>query len=90
MISTPAVHRLNLYRRHRRDCKVWHPAEWRAGELEERKKSWKKCQCPIFAFGSLAGSWNGKPVVAPAADGFYFDPTEPLRHVDPGKRDSND
>jgi hypothetical protein len=31
-----------------------------------------------------------KPVVAPAADGFYFDPTEPLRLIDPGKQDSND
>ena len=31
-----------------------------------------------------------KPVVAPAVDGFYFDPTEPLRLIDPGKQDSND
>ena len=31
-----------------------------------------------------------KPVVAPAADGFYFDPTEPLRLLDPGKLDSKD
>jgi len=31
-----------------------------------------------------------KPAVVPAADGFYFDPTEPLRLIDPGKKDSRD
>jgi integrase len=58
MTSTPAVHRLNLYRRHRRDCAARHPEESRSGELEERKKGWRKCHCPIFASGSLAGRFQ--------------------------------
>ena len=31
-----------------------------------------------------------KPAATPSDNGFYFDPTEPLRLNDPGKRDSND
>jgi integrase len=44
---------LSLYRRHRRDCKAGHSEESRSGEFEERKKGWKRCDCPIFASGSL-------------------------------------
>ena len=56
---TPSeVHRLNLYRRHRRECESRHAEESRSGEVEERKKGWKKCQCPIFASGSLAGKFR--------------------------------
>ncbi len=44
---------LNLYRRHRRDCSAGHAEESRSGELEERKKNWKRCNCPIFASGTL-------------------------------------
>jgi integrase/recombinase XerD len=45
---------LNLYRRHRRDCKAGHLEESRSGEFEERKKNWKRCDCPIFASGTLS------------------------------------
>jgi hypothetical protein len=45
------LHRLNLYCRHRRDCELGHPDESGSGELEERTKGWRKCQCPIFASG---------------------------------------
>ena len=31
-----------------------------------------------------------KPVAEPAPDGFYYDPDEPLRLINPDKRDSND
>jgi hypothetical protein len=31
-----------------------------------------------------------KPVTTSSDNDFYFDPTEPLRLIDPGKRDSND
>jgi hypothetical protein len=55
MTSPSLVHRLTLYRRHRRDCEARHLEESRSGEVEERKKGWKKSQCPIFASGSLAG-----------------------------------
>jgi hypothetical protein len=46
---------LSLYRRHRRDCKAHHPEESRSGEFDERKENWKRCDCPIFASGTLAG-----------------------------------
>ena len=46
---------LTLYRRHRRECKAGHPEEFHSGEFEERKKGWKRCACPIFASGTLAG-----------------------------------
>lgn len=44
---------LALYRRHRRDCKANHPEELRSSEYDERKKSWRRCECPIFVSGSL-------------------------------------
>jgi hypothetical protein len=31
-----------------------------------------------------------KPATASSDNGFYFDPSEPLRLIDPGKQDSND
>jgi hypothetical protein len=44
---------LALYRRHRRDCKAGHPEELRTTEYDERKKGWKRCECPIFVSGTL-------------------------------------
>jgi integrase/recombinase XerD len=44
---------LALYRRHRRDCKARHSEDARTGEFEERKKAFKRCDCPIFASGTL-------------------------------------
>lgn len=49
---------INLYRRHRQDCEAGHPAEFRSGEFEERKKGWKRCVCLIFASGTLAGKFK--------------------------------
>ena len=45
---------LNVYRRHRRECKSGHPEEFRSSEFDERKKGWKRCDCPIFGSGTLA------------------------------------
>lgn len=45
---------LNLYRRHRRDCKAGHSEEHLSSEFDERKKGWKRCECPIFVSGTLA------------------------------------
>jgi site-specific recombinase XerD len=45
---------LNLYRRHRRDCKAGHPEDFKSSDLEERKKGWRRCECPILMSGSLA------------------------------------
>ena len=51
---------LNLYRRHRLECEAGRPEESRSGEFEERKKSWKKCDCPIFASGTLGRKFKRK------------------------------
>src|SRR5580704_10705566 len=67
---------LNLYRRHRRDCSAGHPEESRSGELDERKKSWRRCSCPIFASGTLkekfkrqtTGQWEWTPAKAVVAE----------------------
>jgi integrase len=44
---------LALYRRHRQECKGGHPHNSRTSEYEERKKGWKRCECPVFASGTL-------------------------------------
>jgi integrase len=49
---------LSLYRRHRRDCKAAHPEESRSSEYDERKKGWKRCECPIFTSGTLRGTFK--------------------------------
>ena len=46
---------LSLYRRHRRECKAGHKEELHTSEFDERKKGWKRCECPIFASGTLSG-----------------------------------
>jgi site-specific recombinase XerD len=51
---------LNLYRRHRLECEAGYPEESRSGEFEERKKSWKRCDCLIFASGTLKGKFKRK------------------------------
>ena len=45
---------LNLYRRHRQDCVGGHTEESRSGELEERSKKWRRCDCQIYCAGTLA------------------------------------
>jgi hypothetical protein len=49
---------LKLYRRHRKECEAGHPADARTGEVEERRRGWKKCACLIHASGTLAGEFN--------------------------------
>jgi hypothetical protein len=44
---------LALYRRHRRDCKAGHAEEAPTSEYDERKKGWKRCECPLFVSGTL-------------------------------------
>jgi integrase len=51
---------LALYRRHRRDCKASHTEELRTSEYDERKKGWKRCECPIFISGTLQGKSKRK------------------------------
>jgi integrase len=65
---------LALYRRHRRECKAGHPEESRSSEYDERKKGWKRCDCPIVASGTLnrkfrrqtTGQWEWEPARAMA------------------------
>src|SRR5580693_4072257 len=49
---------LALYRRHRRDCKSGHSEGLRTSEYDERKKGWKRCECPIFTSGTLLGRFK--------------------------------
>ena len=49
---------LTLYRRHRRECKGGHPYQFRSSEFEERKRGWKRCECPITASGTLHGKYR--------------------------------
>jgi integrase len=66
---------LTVYRRHKRECKAGHPHELRTSEFDERKKAWKRCECPIFASGTLKGvsrrqstnQWEWEPAKAIAA-----------------------
>ena len=44
---------LSLYRRHRRECKAGHPEQLISSEFDERKKGWKRCECPIVLAGTL-------------------------------------
>ena len=67
---------LNLYRRHRRNCKAEREHNSRSGEFEERQKGWKRCDCPIFASGALSRrfrrqsteriTWDDAKIVAAA------------------------
>jgi integrase/recombinase XerC len=49
---------LALYRRHPRDCKTDHSEELRTSEYDERKKGWRRCECPIFISGTLKGTFK--------------------------------
>jgi hypothetical protein len=42
-----------MYRRHRKACKGSHPHNSRSSEYGERKKVYRKCECPIFISGRL-------------------------------------
>ena len=46
---------LNLYRRHRRDCKAGHPEESRSGEFDERKKWLEALQLPHICGRDASG-----------------------------------
>lgn len=53
-----------------------HPEDLQSGEFEERRKTWKRCSCPIFISGTLqkkfrrqsAGQWEWEPTKAIAWD----------------------
>jgi len=49
---------LATYRRHRRDCKAGHPEDSKSVEFEERKRGWKRCDCPIFGSGTLSRNFR--------------------------------
>jgi integrase len=49
---------LSLYRRHRRQCKSGHPHNHLSSEFDERKRGWKRCECPIVISGTLAGKFR--------------------------------
>ena len=40
-------------RRRRLNCKGGHTHNSRTSEYDERKKNWRRCECPIFVSGTL-------------------------------------
>ena len=91
---------LSLYRRHRRDCKSGHVEDSRSREFDERKKGWRRCDCPIFVSGTLArrfhrestGHWewsDAKAVLAHWEKNGSWDPRRV--HIEPpSATDSNE
>jgi integrase len=54
---------LNLYRRHFRTpgkCLGGYQPDFRNYETDELRRSWRKCHCPIYADGTLGGSFKRK------------------------------
>jgi len=51
---------LKLYRRHRLECEAELPEDARTGEVDERRRGWKKCACLIHASGTLNGHFSRK------------------------------
>src|ERR1039458_8511715 len=52
--------RLNLHRRHSEHCTGGHPAFKRSYEADELRRKLKKCFCPIYASGTLGGTFRCK------------------------------
>ena len=52
--------RLNLHRRHSERCTGGHPAYKRSYEADELRRKLKKCCCPIYASGTLGGTFRRK------------------------------
>src|ERR1700731_2684832 len=52
---------LNLYRRHYRiagKCLANHLPDSRSYEPDELRRGWRKCHCPIYACGTLGGTFK--------------------------------
>lgn len=49
---------LQLYRRHRTECKAGRPEDSKSGQFEEGRRGWKRCACLIHATGSIAGKFS--------------------------------
>src|SRR5579871_5666106 len=56
--SIAASMHLNLYRRHRPECEAGLSEDARTGEVDERRRGWKKCGCMIHASGTLNGRFR--------------------------------
>lgn len=50
--------RLTLQQRHSKRCAGGRRVNSRSYEYDERKKGWKRCNCPIYAGGTLAGEFR--------------------------------
>jgi integrase len=49
---------LNLYRRHGSHCAGGRPLHARTYESDEARRGWKNCFCPIYASGTVRGSFK--------------------------------
>ena len=64
---------LTLYWRHRRECKAGHPHQHLSSEFDERKRGWKRCECPIVVSGTLNKTFRRQSTVK-----WEWDDAEPL------------
>jgi len=51
---------VNLYRRRKPNCIGGHPWQSRSSELEERRKSWRRCDCVIHFSATTGGKFGRK------------------------------
>src|SRR5688500_17867167 len=51
---------LNLYRRHGSHCSGGRALHSMTYEADESRRSWKKCDCPIYASGTLGRHFRRK------------------------------
>ena len=51
---------VNLYRRHKPNCLGGHAWQSRSSELEERRKTWKRCDCLIHASATFDRKFSRK------------------------------
>ena len=52
--------RVNLYRRHKPNCAGGHPWQSKSSELEERRKTWMRCDCLIHFSATINGKFGRK------------------------------
>src|SRR5262249_35344858 len=51
---------LNIYRRHGSHCPGGRVLHTMTYEADEARRNWKRCFCPIYASGTLAGTFKRK------------------------------
>lgn len=85
---------LNMLRRHRTTCAAGRPVDSYSTEPEERRRGWTRCECKIYAHGTLGGvfrkfatkarDWDlAREIVAPYVAAGSWDLATPPPPVSP-------